>query len=188
MGLAVYAGAAQFMSVGLLAAGAGIGEIALTTLLLNARHSFYGLSLIPRFPRRGLQRLYLIFGLTDETYSLLTGVRPPPDHNPHHFFLAVTGLNQLYWVVGCTAGALLGAGGGMQVEGLDFTLTALFVVLTIEQALALREARPFAIAVASAAVAFAVAGSENMLLVGLGLATFALLADPRRREWARTST
>lgn len=182
MAVTVYAGAAQFLAVGLLAAGAGLVEIGLATLLLNARHIFYGLSLAPRFPPKGLSRLYLMFGLTDETYALLASSKPPAAATATRFYLQVTALNQLYWISGCTLGALLGGAVTFDTRGLEFTLTALFVVLVVEQALAVRDPRPFLIALASGAVALLVAGSEHMLLVALGLATLLLFLN--RREYA----
>jgi len=183
MGLVVYAGAAQFMSVGLLAAGAGIWEIGLATLLLNARHMFYGLSMAAHFPR-GPSRPYLIFGLTDETYSLLATAGPAGAG----FYLRVTALNQAYWVLGCTIGAWLGAGSGLDLRGLDFVLTALFVVLAIEQALTIREARPFLLAAGCTLLAWLALGSQHMLLAGLGLTTLLLLLDPHRRRWTANAT
>lgn len=177
MGLAVYAGAAQFMAVGLLAAGAGIWEIGLATLLLNARHMFYGLSMAARFPR-GPSRAYLIFGLTDETYSLLAAAGPASPG----FYLTVTALNQVYWVLGCTVGAWLGVDTALDLRGLDFVLTALFVVLAIEQALTVRDARPFLLAAVCTLLAWALAGAQHMLLVGLALTTISLLVV-YRRQW-----
>src|SRR5690625_1465782 len=122
MAITIYAGAAQFLAVGLLASGAGPLEIGIATLLLIARHFFYGLSLAPRFPKSGLPRLYLMVGLTDETYALLTSSNPPSPENATRFYVQVTALNQLYWVIGCTLGALLGAAFPLQADGLDFTL------------------------------------------------------------------
>ena len=133
MGLLVFAGAAQFLAVGLLAAHAGLLEVAITTFLLNSRHLFFGLSLLTRFRVGGWRKLYLVFGLTDETYSLLTGTRPPDGVPRVSYDLWVTGLNQLWWVSGCTLGALLGQAVAFDTTGLDFTLTALFAVLVLEQ-------------------------------------------------------
>lgn len=183
MGLIVYAGAAQFLAVGLLGAGAGLVEIGLATLLLNARHVFYGLSLAPRFPPRGASRLYLMFGLTDETYALLASRKPPPAVAATRFYLLVTALNQAAWVAGCTLGALLGGALSIDTRGLEFTLTALFVVLVVEQVRAIRDPRPFLIALVSGAVALLVVGSEHMLLVALGLAMLLLFLG-RRRAYA----
>src|SRR5690606_9162620 len=123
MAIFVYAGAAQFMAVGLLAAGSGLVEIGLATLLLNSRHMFYGLSMARRYPARGAARTYLIFGLTDETFSILSSI--PPARGTTDFYVKVTALHQLYWVLGCTLGALLAADLPFDTEGLDFVLTAL---------------------------------------------------------------
>lgn len=187
MAAAVYTGAAQFMAIGLLAAGAGVLEIGFTTLLLSARHVFYGLSVASRFKDTGLAKPYLVFGLTDETFSLLTGMPARDSASASAFYLRVTALNQLYWVSGCTIGALFGGGVAFDTRGLDFALTALFVVLTIEQAFAVREARPFLIALVSAAAALLVVGSQHMLVVALGIATGLLLLERGRQVWATKS-
>ena len=119
MSLTIYAGAGQFMAVGLLANHAGVVEIAVTTLLLNSRHIFYGISLINKFKTRGWRKFYLIFGLTDETYSLLTGAKPPEDKDKTSFYLLITALNKSYWVIGSTIGAILGANLSVDTSGLD---------------------------------------------------------------------
>jgi 4-azaleucine resistance transporter AzlC len=180
MAVMVYAGAAQFLAVGLLASGAGLVEIGVATLLLNARHFFYGLSLAPRFPKAGLSRLYLMFGLTDETYALLTSSNPPAPEAATRFYVQITALNQLYWIMGCTLGALLGAAFPLNTHGLDFTLTALFVVLAIEQAYAIRDPRPFLIATLSGLIAIALIGNQHMLLGALGIATLLLFLGRRQ--------
>ena len=182
-GLFVYAGAAQFMAIGLLAAQAGLLEIAVSTLALNSRHIFFGLSLLKRYPRRGLKRLYLIFGLTDETYSLITATAPPAHDRPHDYYLAITALNQSYWVTGCTLGALLGGVAELDTRGMDFALTALFVVLLLEQWLKVREPFPFAVA---ALCGLAAIGwfPEQMLLVSIGLSIALLLWRGRRTGYA----
>ena len=105
-GVIIYAGSAQFMAVGLLAAGVSYAEAFIATLVLNSRHIFYGLSVMSRYPKRGLTRWYLIFGLTDETYSLITA-QPPTSSGGARYFAYLTGLNQSYWVIGCALGASL---------------------------------------------------------------------------------
>jgi len=130
MALVVYAGAAQFMAVGLIQSGAGLLEIALLTLLMNARHMVYGLSLLEPFGKAGRWKPYLIFGLTDETYGLLTTIRPPESVDTTKFYAAITTLNQIYWFTGCTIGSLLGSALSFDTTGLDFALTALFIVLS----------------------------------------------------------
>lgn len=187
MSVLVFAGAAQFLAIGLLGGGAGIAEIGVTTLALNARHAFFGLSLAASFPRRGLARLYLMFALTDETYSLLSSVTPPKDVDGTRFRAWIAAFNQLWWVLGSTLGALLGTGFALDTAGLDFALTALFVVLAIEQYRAIRDLRPFLVAAAAAGLAIGLVGPDHLLLAGLAVATLLLLLDPRRKAWANSA-
>lgn len=186
MGLLVFAGAAQFLAVGLLAAHAGLLEVAVTTFLLNSRHLFFGLSLLTRFRVGGWRKLYLVFGLTDETYSLLTGTRPPEGVPRVSYDLWVTGLNQLWWVSGCTLGALLGRAVAFDTTGLEFTLTALFAVLVLEQAT--RALLPFLVALGCGLLALALFRQEHMLLLSIALSTAILVAHGKTRQWTPRST
>jgi 4-azaleucine resistance transporter AzlC len=143
MGITIFAGAGQILAVSLIAASAGLLEVFVAMFVLNARHLFYGLSLLGQFRGAGWRKLYLIFGLTDETYSLLTS-RPRPgtrSEEQRNDFL-ITLFNQLYWVVGCAVGALLGDNVAFDSTGIEFALVALFIVLTIEQYKALGEQFP----------------------------------------------
>lgn len=178
-GLVVFAGAAQFLSVGLLSAHTGLASIFAATLFLNLRHIFYGFSLLHRFPERGWRRFYLIFALTDETYSLLTTSKLGDRAQDERFCLLVSALNHSYWVAGCTLGALLGSSVRFNTKGLDFVLTALFVVLTLEQALAVRRMFPFAVAATAAAVTLA-AFPGQMLLASLAIVFSVLLWKSQR--------
>ncbi len=175
MAVVVFAGSAQFLAVGLLSAQAGLLEVAVATLALNARHVFYGFSMLGRFAAAGPARAYLIFGLTDETFSLLAATTRPEGARPGAYELAVTALNQSYWVAGCTAGALLGQNLALDTTGLDFALTALFAVLALEQYRAMKSLEPFVLAALAAAVAILLAGPDGFLLPALALATLALL-------------
>src|SRR5690554_3486063 len=107
MSLAIYAGAGQFLAVALLAGGAGLLEVAVATLMLNSRHLFYGLSLLKRFQGAGRYKPYLVFALTDETYSLLTS-QPAAEQRDHALAVRISALNQLWWTLGTLAGALIG--------------------------------------------------------------------------------
>lgn len=131
MGLLIYAGSAQFLAVGLLAAGASAFDAFVATLLLNLRHVFYGLTLIDRYRALGARRWYAVFGLTDETFSLVASA--PAQGRDGAFVLGLTALNQGWWVMGCSLGALAGGSLPFDTQGLDFSLTALFVVLLVEQ-------------------------------------------------------
>ncbi|NYT23765.1 AzlC family ABC transporter permease [Alcaligenaceae bacterium] len=128
--LVVYAGAAQYMMVPMVASGMPVGAIALATLLINVRHMFYGLSLLDTFPRGPLLRWYTAFALTDETYSVLSAL--PRDTPPRRMALLAL-LNQLWWLLGTLLGAAIGTRAHIPLDGLDFVLCALFAVLTVEQ-------------------------------------------------------
>ena len=127
--LVVYAGAAQYMMVPMLAAGMSMGAIALAAGVVNLRHAFYGLSLLHRVPR-GVARWYMAFGLTDETYSVLTTL--PPD-TPPALMVRLALLNQVWWVLGTLLGVVLGEQWRITWSGLDFVLVSLFAVLAVEQ-------------------------------------------------------
>ena len=170
MAIFIYAGAAQFMAIGLMQRGASPLEIALLTLLMNGRHAVYGLSMLGPFSKSGSWKPYLVFGLTDETYGLLTTVKPPPSVDETKFYAAITALNQSYWVTGCLIGAIVGSALALDTTGLDFALTALFIVLLVEQVRAVRRLEPYAAAVAACAVALFVS-PRNFLLIALALAT-----------------
>lgn len=177
MAIFVYAGAGQFMALGLIAAGSSVLEIGLLTLLINARHAVYGLSVLDKFKGTGARKPYLIFGLTDETFALISTVVPPEGVKPEDFYLGLTALDQLYWVAGCTAGALLGKALPFESKGLEFSLTALFVVLLVEQIKSVRRVEPYALALGASLLAFALGASRDFYLIALllslgGLALF----------------
>jgi 4-azaleucine resistance transporter AzlC len=128
--IVVFAGAAQYMMVPMLAANLSVGTIALATLVINLRHVFYGLSLLQRFPTRGALRWYMVFALIDETYSVLTTL---PVDTPARTLGALAALNQGWWVLGTSIGALIGSQAQVPFAGLDFVLVSLFAVLATEQ-------------------------------------------------------
>ena len=152
-GVLIYAGSAQFMAVGLLAAGVSYAEAFIATLVLNSRHIFYGLSVMSRYPTRGLSRWYLIFGLTDETYSLITA-RPPQSPGNVRYYVYLTGLNQSYWVIGCALGASLQSFYAFDSRGFEFALVALFLVLLIEQVRTMDERWLLAVALSASVLAY----------------------------------
>ena len=188
MSLTIYAGAGQFMAVGLLANHAGLMEVAITTLLLNSRHLFYGISLLNKFKIRGWRKFYLIFGLTDETYSLLTGTRVPDNKKETDFYLLITALDHSYWIIGSTIGAILGANMTIDTTGLDFTLPALFMVLAIEQYKVISESRPFIMAGAVAFLSIWLFSRDNMLLMSILLSIIVLLMFSRKQKTNDTIT
>jgi 4-azaleucine resistance transporter AzlC len=181
MGIVIYAGAGQILAVSLLAANAGLLEVFVAMFVLNARHLFYGLSLLGQFRGAGWRKLYLIFGLTDETYSLLTS-RPRGADRAHEqeVDFRITGFNQFYWVVGCAIGALLGDNVAFDSTGIEFALVALFIVLTLEQFKALGEGLPIWIGAAAAGVSMLLLPQAHQLIGAIALVTGVLLIEYRK--------
>jgi len=131
--LAIFAGSMEFVLVNLLLSGFNLLQAFMMTILINARHLFYGLSMLDRYKGMGLKKLYLIFGLTDETFSINCSMDPPADVDRGLFYLFVTLLDHSYWFLGATLGGLFGSILHFNTEGLDFVMTAMFVVIFLEQ-------------------------------------------------------
>jgi 4-azaleucine resistance transporter AzlC len=179
MSVFIYAGSMQYMAVSLLTSGAGLISVALTTLMVNARHLFYSFSMLRPYKHTGRKKPYLIFGLTDETYSLVCdgGSRPT------RYYALVTLLDHLYWVGGTALGALLGSVVPIPTEGIDFALTALFVTIAVEQWKARGGRLPAVIGLAASVVCLLVFGPAHFLIPAMLLITAALLLLRRvRRE------
>ncbi|WP_410509667.1 AzlC family ABC transporter permease [Methanosarcina hadiensis] len=175
MSLFIYAGSGQFLAVVLLAAGAGLTEFVIATLLLNLRHAFYGLSLLEKFSGIGRVKPYLIFALTDETYALLTTTGVPEGGSKSRFYFYITALDHLYWIMGSAIGAVLGSLLDLNLEGMAFVLTALFVVLTIEQYFNSTARFPFVAAVGAGVLSLIFFSPDNMLLISIILGTLILM-------------
>lgn len=133
MSIIMFAGAGQFAAIPLFAAGTPLPVILFTELLLNIRHIVYGLPLISHFNNCKKIKPYLIFALTDETFSLLTTTEIPQDIPIQDFFGLIAIFNHFYWILGSTLGALIGKLIPFDMTGVDFALTALFAVLTVDQ-------------------------------------------------------
>jgi 4-azaleucine resistance transporter AzlC len=176
MSLFVYAGSAQFLAVALLVAGAGITDFVVATLLLNLRHSFYGLSMLEKFSDIGRIKPYLIFALTDETYALLTTTRIPQGGSKSKFYFYISALNHLYWIAGSVLGAVLGSVLDLNLKGMSFVLTALFVVLTIEQYFSSKVRFPFIAAVVAGVLSLMFSRPENFLLTAIIFGTLILIS------------
>jgi 4-azaleucine resistance transporter AzlC len=167
MSAIVYAGAAQFMAVGLLAVGTSIAEIAVLTFVINARHMVYGLSLLGRFAPCKRFKAYLVFALTDETYGILTTTVPPEGVDKESFYAAVSALDQSYWIIGSALGALIGGILPFDMKGIDFALTALFIVLLVEQIRTIKRPEPYIVATVATAIALILVGPANLLIVAI---------------------
>lgn len=180
MSFFIYAGALQFVAIGFFNAKVGLVDIAIATIFINIRQSFYGLSLLKKFKNTGKLKNYLIFGLTDETYALLTTIKENKKLNKKYFYFFLTALNQLYWIIGTTSGAILGSNIKFNTDGLEFSLTALFVVLCIEQYKKLQNILPFIIGTVSSIFAFLCVSSEKMLITSILISLVLLLTFEKK--------
>ena len=169
MALFMFAGSAQYMAVSLLATKASLISTAVAILLVNARHIFYGIPLLGTYHDAGKKKPYMIFALTDETYSLVTQNEPPEGMSRHTYCFLVSAFNHVYWVVGCVLGSLAGAHIPISFEGVEFVLTALFVTLFVEQWLTHKNHLPAIIGVAVTVVCLAIFGSEIFLIPSMVL-------------------
>lgn len=140
--LFVFAGAMEFALAGLLVGAFAPIEAMLLALMINARHIFYGISMLDKYRGLGAKRAYLIFALTDETFSVNYSAEPPSGVSRGDFYFFVSLLNHLYWALGATFGGIFGGIIPVNVKGIDFAMTALFVVILLEQILAGRKNLP----------------------------------------------
>lgn len=165
MSLAIYAGSMQYVAIGLLTGGASLITAALTTLMVNARHLFYGISMLDNYRDTGMKKPYLIFALTDETYSLVCGDNPNiPKERRADYALAVSILDHLYWIIGSVIGAVVGSLLSFNSEGIDFALTALFLTVFLEQWLSTKKHAPALIGVSVSVICLLIFGSESFLI------------------------
>ena len=182
MSVVIYAGALQFAAVGFFAAKAGLVQIAIATLFINIRQAFYGLSLLKKFADTGWRKPYLIHALTDETYALLTTIKPAEGLDEKWFAFFLSLLNQSYWVTGSVLGALAGNAFHFDTRGVAFSLTALFVVLAMEQYKARRHILPYVIGAVASTVALMSVSSKNMLIISIVLSLVMMFALRSRIE------
>ena len=155
------------------------------TLLLNCRHIFYGLSFLETFHSMGARKWYMIFSLTDETYSVVCsgGVPEGVDRKKYYFWVSL--LNQLYWIAGGVAGALLGSVLPFDTTGIDFSMTALFLVVMTEQWKASRDHTPALVGLGVSLVCLLVFGSSDFLIpsmVGITAALTVLRGFMQKKE------
>ena len=164
MSFTIYAGSMQYVAVSLLSSGASLISTALTTLMVNARHLFYGVSMIDKYKEAGAKKPYLIFALTDETYSLLCGEEQPEGLDFHWYSFFVSLFDQCYWVLGSVLGSVLGTLITFDTAGIDFSMTALFVTVFVEQWMTAKNHLPALAGLACSIVCLCFFGAENFLI------------------------
>ena len=171
MSLFIYAGSMQYVGVGLLSGGASILTAAITTFMVNARHLFYSISMVGRYQDAGRAKPYMIFALTDETYSLLCDGKIPEGADPDLYRLLVSLFNHAYWVLGSVAGNLLGAVLPFSTEGVEFSMTALFVTSFTEQWITAGDHLPALTGLGSSLLCLLIFGPERFLIPSMLLIT-----------------
>ncbi|MBR5536802.1 MAG: AzlC family ABC transporter permease [Clostridia bacterium] len=174
--LLVFAGSMQFVGVSLISGGASVLVTAMTTLMVNARHIFYSVSMYDTYRGAGKKKPLLIFTLTDETYSLLCDGKTPEGEDPHTYRLLVSLFNYGYWVLGSFVGGLLGQVIPFDTTGIDFSMTALFVTVFVEQWTGTKEHRPALLGVAATVLCLVLFGQEIFLIPSMVVITLALTA------------
>ena len=184
MAVFIYAGSMQYVGIGLLTGGASLLSAALTTFMVNARHLFYSISMIGTYKDAGKYKPYLIFALTDETYSLLCGGKAPEGTDPNLYRFLVSAFNHCYWITGCVLGSLLGAVLPFSTAGIEFSMTALFIASFTEQWLSSRDHFPALTGLLSTAACLAVFGRDGFLIPAMLLITLVLTVLHRREEAA----
>ena len=166
----IYAGSMQYLAIDLITGGASLITAALTTLMVNARHLFYGISMVDRY-KNAKNKPYIIFALTDETYSLVCSVNEENDEKRNRYYFLVSLFNQIYWVVGSALGVLLGEVIPFSTEGIDFALTALFVTVFVEQWKSTKDHIPAVVGVFSSVICLCVLGAKDFLIPAMLLIT-----------------
>lgn len=184
MSALIYAGSMQFVGVGLLMGGASVLTAIFTTVMVNARHLFYSISMIDPYKDAGKYKPYMIFALTDETYSLLCAGKVPDGVDANRYRFLVSLFNHSYWIAGTVIGNLLGAVLPFSTAGIEFSMTALFIASFTEQWLTAKDHVPALVGLLSTLLCLILFGKENFLIPAMLLITFLLTLLRHRKEAA----
>ena len=176
MSVFIYAGSMQYLAIDLLTGGVSLITAAITTLMVNGRHLFYGISMIDKYKNTGLKKPYLIFALTDETYSLNCSKPPEDIENKSLYFLLVSIFNHCYWIVGTVIGSILGNIIPFNTKGIDFALTALFITIFVEQYKSSKSHAPNIIGIVCSIICLLIFKADKFLIPTMILITVVLTA------------
>ena len=180
--VSVYAGSGQFLLVDMLQKHTGFAAALVLMLSVQCRHIFYGLTFIEDFKKMGKAYPYMIFSLTDETYSLLWGTKIPDGLNEKRTKFLIALLDHSYWIVGCTLGAVIGSLITFDVTGVDYAMTALFIVIFTEQWLTAKNHIPALIGAAAGVFFMVLLGGDKFLLPSLAVSVGGLLTEQKIEE------
>ena len=175
MSVTIFAGSGQYAGVDFLANSATIVTTAIMTFIINARHFFYGFSLLDKYKGAGIFKPYLIFGLTDETYSIVCSAKLDDTIDHKKYYLFLTALDHCYWITGCTLGAVLGEILPFSNEGIGYSMTALFIVIMVEQWLTSKEHLPVILGVSTTIVCLVIFGADLFIIPAMVLIAFELV-------------
>jgi len=187
MSLTIFGGSLEFLAVQMLINPFAPLQTLLVSLMIQSRHLFYGIAMLDRFRYTGWKKPYLIFGMCDESFSINYAATIPPEVDRGWFMLWVTALNQLYWVSGATLGGILGSLVCFNTKGLDFVMTAMFVVIFLEQWLKEKDRTSAYIGVGASVLCLALFGPDQFMIPTMAsiLLLLTLLRKPlERRETA----
>lgn len=182
MSLLIFAGSAEFVTAGLLTAAFHPVNAFLMALMINARHLFYGISMLEKFRGTGWKKPYLIFGMCDESFSINCSARIPPDVDRGWFMTFVTLLNHLYWVCGAVLGGLIGKLVHFNTQGIEFVMAAMFIVIFLDQWMESRRHAPALIGLGISVACLAALGPERFMIPSMLLILLILTAARRKME------
>lgn len=185
MSVAIYAGSMQFVAIELLVSPFNLVHTLVVTLLVQARHLFYGLSLLEKFKISEMLKPYMIFSLTDETYSLLCGVEPPEGVSQKWFMFFIAILDHSYWIIGGIIGNLAGTFFKFDPTGIDFAMTALFIVIFVEQWEKNKQHTPALLGLGLTLISLLIFGTERFMIfamIGIFIALTLLQGRLRKSE------
>lgn len=182
MSIFIYAGSMQYVGIGLISGGASLLTAAFTTVMVNARHLFYSISMIGKYKNAGKYKPYMIFALTDETYSLLCDGKSPAGADPALYRFFVSLFNHCYWILGSIMGNLLGAVLPFSTKGIEFSMTALFIASFTEQWITRKDHLPAVTGLLGTLLCLVIFGRENFLIPAMLLITLVLTLLRSRKE------
>ncbi len=178
----IYAGSMQYVGISLITGGAGVITTIITTIMVNARHLFYSISMIDKYKDAGKYKPYMIFALTDETYSLLVDDKGPSENTLNKYRFLVSMFNQLYWITGSVLGSLLGAVIPFSTAGIEFSMTALFIASFTEQWITSKDHTSALTGLICTTLCLILFGSDNFLIPAMLLITLVLTIFRMRGE------
>lgn len=164
MSLTIFAGSVEFVAVNMLLGAFNPLQAFIMTIMINARHLFYGISMLDKYKGTGWKKFYLIFGMCDESFSINYTADIPKDVDKSWFMFFVTLLNHFYWFSGATIGGIVGSVISFNTEGLDFVMTAMFVVIFMEQWLKDKEHTSALIGIGTSLICLLIFGADNFII------------------------